>query len=76
MTEELEKKEKVESLEGKEDKAISGEIVQSAPQPHQPQQQQQYLPSSQSFFFRPLSESGFPTWSVYVIGCVGIDLHS
>ena len=72
MTEELEKREKLESLEEKEDKAISGEIVQSAPQPQEPRQQQHYLPSSQSFFFRPLSESGFPSWSVYVLSVLGL----
>lgn len=71
MTEELEKKDKLESLEVEEEKAIAGEVVRSAPKPQQPPQQQ-YLPSSQSFFFRPLSESGFPVWSVYVLAVLGL----
>lgn len=70
MTEELDKKDKLEALEVKEEKAIAGEVVQPAQQQQPPQQQ--YLPSSQSFFFRPLSESGFPTWAVYALSVVGL----
>ncbi len=68
MTEELDKKDKMEPLKEKEDQAVVGEVVQPGSQ----QQQPQYLPSSQSFFFRPLSESGFPTWSVYVLAVLGL----
>ncbi len=71
MTEELEKKNQQESLKVEEEKAITGEVVQPVQQ-KQPPQQQSYLPSSQSFFFRPLSESGFPTWSVYVLAVLGL----
>ena len=72
MTEELDKKDKKESLEVEKDKAIVGDVVQHSPRQQQPPQQPQYLPSSQSFFFRPLSESGFPTWSVYVLAVLGL----
>jgi len=68
MTEELEKKDKMDALKENEDQAVVGEVVQPGPR----QQQPQYLPSSQSFFFRPLSESGFPTWSVYVLAVLGL----
>jgi hypothetical protein len=66
MTEEMEKKDKLEDL--KEEETVVGEVVQPAPQ----QQQPPVLPSPQSFFFRPLSESGFPTWSVYVLAVLGL----
>ncbi|MDX9865750.1 MAG: DUF1232 domain-containing protein [Anaerolineaceae bacterium] len=70
MTEELKNRDTSKVSEGKkEEKAIVGELVR--PQQQQPPQQQ-YLPSSQSFFFRPLSESGFPTWSVYVLAVLGL----
>ena len=73
MTEELEKKKKLESLEVKDEKAVVGEVVEPMLPQHQSQQQPpQYLPASQSFFFRPLSESGFPTWSVYVLAVLGL----
>lgn len=72
MTEELDHTDKLESLKAEDEKAIVGEVVQPSSQQKQPPQQAQYLPSSQSFFFRPLSESGFPTWSVYVLAVVGL----
>lgn len=61
----------------KQEQALTGEVlpvegekplvgeVQSAPR-------QPNLPSSQSFFFRPLSESGFPKWAVYVLAFLGL----
>ena len=71
MTDEFKNKDTSEGSEGIEEKPLVGEVMQR-PQQQQTPPQQQYLPSSQSFFFRPLSESGFPTWSVYVLAVLGL----
>jgi hypothetical protein len=69
MTEELKKKEELRVPEVKEDKALVGE-VEPAPKPTP--QQPAAMPTSTSFFFRPLSESGFPAWAVYALALLGL----